>query len=131
MPTVSNLMGAGYSGGAAQAIVGIPRFNLVATGTDLASALTAPSDVMVFSTVDSGTGVRLPAWNASNGPNQADEYKIINLGANSLNVYPGTLAGTINGNPAGTPIAVGANKVLRVFYIGVDVQDKWAAILSA
>lgn len=62
-----------------------------------AAALTAQKNVVT--TVDSGTGVSLPA-NAPGGT----EITVFNNGANPLLVYPATSSGQINNNGAGNPV---------------------------
>jgi hypothetical protein len=74
MTITRNLIGSGFSGSATQAIVGNPTVGLTATGNNLATALAAPSDFLVFSTTAASTGVRLPAFTAGTGPAYGDVF---------------------------------------------------------
>ena len=128
MTITRNLIGSGFSGSATQAIVGNPTVGLTATGNSLATALAAPSDFLVFSTTAASTGVRLPAFTAATGPAYGDVFTVVNDGASTLSVYPGTAAGKIQNGSAGAAFSVATNKVAHFFYKGTD---QWAAILSA
>jgi hypothetical protein len=127
MPTQKNLMGSGCPALQAQASVGIASTALVAAGSSLATALAAPSDAMQFSTVASSTGVRLPA-DSTGAANLFDSYIVINHGANTLSVYPGTSTGKIANGSAGAAFSVAATKTAWFLYLG---SDNWAASLSA
>lgn len=127
MPTQRQLIGTGNSAMTAQASVGIASFSLTATGTTLATALALPSDFSVFTTVASSTGARLPT-DASGAVTPPDTYIVVNHGAQTLSVYPGTSSGKIANGSAGAAFSVAANKTATFMYIG---SDNWAASLSA
>ena len=127
MPTQRNLMGTGCSPLQAQASVGIPALSQTAAGNSLATALAAPSDFMIFTTVAASTGVRLPA-DSTGSVNLADSFIVVNHGANTLSVYPGTSAGTIANGSAGAAFSVAATKTATFTYLS---SDNWAASLSA
>jgi hypothetical protein len=127
MPTQRNLMGTGCPAQQSQASVGIVSNGLTATGSSLATALMAPSDFMVFSTVPASTGVALPA-DATRAISPADSYIAVNHGANSLSVYPGTASGKIANGSAGAAFSVAATKTATFLYLG---SDNWAASVSA
>ena len=127
MPTQRNLMGSGNSALCAQASVGIPSAGQTALGSNLATALAAPSDLMVFTTVGASTGVRLPA-DSTGAVGIGDTYISVNHGANTLSVYPGTSSGKIANGSAGAAFSVAATKTATFTYIG---SDNWAASLSA
>jgi hypothetical protein len=77
--SLKNIMGAGVAPLVAQMINGTASDGLVATGSTQGTALLCPSDVNVFTTTASGTGVILPA-----NPAPGDEIIVIaNLGANT------------------------------------------------
>lgn len=127
MPTQKNLMGAGCAALQAQASVGMPSLALTAAGNSLATALAAPSDAMQFTTVAASTGVRLPA-DATGTAGLFDTYLVVNHGANTLSVYPGTSSGKIANGSAGAAFSVAATKMATFVYLGTD---NWAASLSA
>lgn len=127
MPTQRNLMGAGCPALQAQASVGMAQTGLTALGNSLGTALAAPSDAMVFTTVAASTGVSLPT-DASRTPNLFDTFIVVNHGANTLSVYPGTSAGKIANGSAGAAFSVAATKTATFTYIG---SDNWAASVSA
>jgi len=127
MTTIKNLMGLGTSGALAQAsCTGMLQNNLTALGSSQATALLAPSDFMVFTTVAASTGVILPA--ALNGAaNPGDYYTVVNHGANSLSVYP-PVGGKISTGAANAAFAVASGKT--AFLVCIDGTN-WAASVSA
>lgn len=127
MTTITNLMGTSSPPAQAQAIAGYASLAQTATGASLATALAMPSDFVQFTTVAASTGARLPASTAGN-VNIPDSYVVVNYGANTLSVYPGTSSGKIANGSAGAAFSVAANKSAHFFYLG---SDNWAAILSA
>lgn len=109
MTITAKLMGTGISNLAALAITGEVVNNLTATGTNQATALLISSDLCIFSTVDSGTGCRLPVGA------QQDEYAICNDGANALLIYP-PLGGTIGGGAVNASISLAAGSSIKITY---------------
>jgi hypothetical protein len=127
MTTAQGLMGAGYAPGALRAILGEPRLNLMATGTNLATALLIPTSFCVFSIVPAGSGVRLTAYRQSLGhPSVGDTVLIINETTENLNVYPGTVNGQIKQGGAGVPFVLVGRARARFFFIGPD--NRWAVL---
>jgi hypothetical protein len=127
MPTQRNLMGAGCPALQAQASVGIVSNSLTATGTTITDALKIPSDFAVFTTVASSTGAVLPT-DATGAANFGDSFIVVNHGAQTLKIYPGTSAGKIANGSAGVAFSVASNKTATFSYLG---SDNWAASLSA
>lgn len=127
MPTQRNLLGSGNSALTAQASLGIASLSQTAAGNSLATALACPSDFVLFTTVGASTGVRLPA-DSSGAVVPPDTIVIVNHGANTLSVYPGTSAGKIANGSAGAAFSVAATKTATFLYLG---SDNWAASLSA
>ena len=124
MPTQANLMGSGNSALCAQASVGVVTNSQTATGTIRTDALALPSDFVIFTTVASNTGTRLPSANV----NLADSFIIVNHGANTLKVYPATSTGTVANGAAGAALSVAASKTAYFTFLG---SDNWAASVSA
>ena len=127
MPTLNNLLGSGNSPLTCQASLGIPSTGLTATGNSQGTALAAPSDFMVFTTVAASTGVILPATVPTGPVNITDSYVVVNHGANTLSVYPpsGGKVGTGSTNAA---FSVASGKTAWFLNIG---SNNWAASVSA
>lgn len=106
MTTIKNLMGLGTTGGQAQAICGMLKNSLTATGSTQGTALQLPSDFAVFTTVAASTGAILPNATAT------DWYTVVNHGANALLVYPPT-GGTISTLAVNTGFSVPAGKTAQ------------------
>ena len=123
MPTQANLMGSGCPALQAQASVGMPSLSQTATGSSQTDAFLLPSDAVMFSTVASNTGAKLPA-----NANLFDSYIVVNHGANTLKVYPNSAGGKIANGSAGAAFSVGTLKTASFLYLG---SDNWAASLSA
>lgn len=75
---------------------------LVATGSSITDALALTKIVNVVATTAGSTGVKLP--NVDIGV----EIIVQNNGANALNLYPPSSAGTLNGGSAGSPVTIAA-----------------------
>lgn len=78
---------------------------LTGTGTTIADALPLTSLDNIFTTVASGTGAKLPAFDASV---LGGSVVVKNAGANALLVYPDSASNTINRGSAGAALSVGA-----------------------
>lgn len=118
-------MGAGVPATQAQVTVGKPVLNLTAAGTTQANAAAVSADISVYSTVASGTGVRLPLANATNSVALAgDIYVVVNAQAtNALLVYP-PLGGNFVGVAVNTAVSVPATKTADFYCLGANV---WAS----
>lgn len=126
MPTLTNLLGSGNSALTAQASLGISTAGLTATGNSQGTALAIPSDFTVFTTVAASTGAILPAQGVN--VNMTDSYIVVNHGAQTLSVYPGTAGGKIANGSAGAAFSVASNKTATFLNIG---SNNWAASVSA
>jgi hypothetical protein len=128
MTTIANLMGTGTPGPQAQAIVGKPSLGLSAAGANQAAATAIVNDISVYSTVGAGTGVRLPAANASSGVAAAgDIYVVVNSqGTNALLVYP-PVGGNISNAGVNTAVSIPANKTGDFYCLGANL---WAASIG-
>lgn len=112
-----------------QAISGIPSLAQTAAGTGQSTALLLPSDFVVFTTVASSTGCQLPFGvdGTTSGPVQvADDFTVVNHGANTLSVYPQS-GGKIANGSANAAFSVPATKTAFFVYIG---SGNWAAAVS-
>lgn len=126
MTTIRNLMGTGNSSQAAAIMAtGALTNNLTAAGNSQGTALLAPSDFLVFTTVGASTGVILPS--ASQGASPGDYYTIVNHGASTLSVYPPT-GGKIANGSANAAFSVAATK--SAFLVCIDGTN-WAGSVSA
>lgn len=115
-------MGLGASAGFASQVAGDITTAITAAGSTQGTATAIYSDVNVVSTAAASTGVLLPS-NRSAG----DTVEVVNLGANSLSVYPPT-GGNINTGAANAAFAVASTKG-AVFRQVTATQ--WTAILGA
>jgi hypothetical protein len=122
MTTQAKLMGMGASAGFAGQVAGDITTAITAAGSTQGTATAIYSDVNVVSTAAASTGVLLPS-NRSAG----DTVEVVNLGANSLSVYPPT-GGNINNGAANAAFAVASTKG-AVFRQVTATQ--WTAILGA
>lgn len=94
MSIPSQIVSAGANVTLATAIVGVGEDDIVATGTDAATARQLTNTYNSVDTVAVGTGVKLP-------PTQAGmTIWIANSGANTMKVYPYEATTTINQNPS-------------------------------
>lgn len=122
MPIPSRLMGSGLAPLAAVNICGDVADTLTATGTTNADALALNAAINRCTTVAASTGVKLLI------PEVGSQMMVINSGANSLSVYPGTGA-AINALTVTTgAFAVAAGG--RALFIGTS-STNWFAVLSA
>jgi hypothetical protein len=115
-------MGSGLSSLAAVNICGDVADTLTATGTTNADALQLNATINRVTTTAASTGVKLLV------PESGTQMAVINSGANSLTVYPGTGV-TINAltvTTGGFAVAAGG----RALFVGTS-STNWFAILSA
>jgi hypothetical protein len=121
-------MGTSVPAAQAQATVGKPALGLSAAGANQAAATAVVNDISVYSTVGSGTGVRLPAQNATSMSALAgDIYVIVNSqGTNALLVYP-PVGGNISNAGVNTAVSVPANKTADFYCLGNNI---WAASIG-
>lgn len=120
MSKTSDLIGLGTPAPLASVIafstIGAPSVStvstgLTATGTVIGDALALVSIVNIVSTTALSTGVKLPDVDIG------AEVVIQNNGANPLNLFPPTSAGTLNGGSAGAAVTIAAaagNRAIRV-----------------
>lgn len=99
--------------------------NLTATaaGTTQATAAAITSDITVFTTVALNAGAILPAATAAG----ADDFFVVNAGANALAVYP-PVGGKINAGATNAAVSIPVGKSAHIVYAG-GVQ--WVAVVSA
>jgi hypothetical protein len=85
-----------------------------------ALAITSGACCVVVTTAAASTGVRLPATRTD-----GDVIKVVNQGANALNVYPAT-GDRINGGTANAAVVVPAAGGNRTFvFRGKDATPTW------
>ena len=121
MALANRIMGGGVSSGAAQAINGDVASGLTAAGSAQGSALTLSAGVNVIETAAASTGVILTDGQIS------DEYDILNLGANSVTVYPPS-GGRINAIATNGGFTLATNTACKVKKFSAT---RWMAWLSA
>lgn len=97
---------------------------ITATGSALADAYQLNAATNAVATAAASTGVKLPP-NAAKGA----EVFVVNQGANALNVYPATSAGTINGGAAGAALSLAVtNYGLRSRKFVCLGSDTWVTV---
>lgn len=106
---------------AALAILGDMGNSLTATGTNQATAYAITTANSVFTTVDAGTGARLPVTGI------ADRLHVANCGTNTLMVYPPS-GGKLNNMTSNVPAAIPPNKTAD--FVCIDGTN-YTALLSA
>lgn len=120
-----DMMAAGLSAGAANAINGTAQLGQTATGSTQGTAFAIGFATTEFTTVAASTGAILPSTTgrASGG----DEIEIFNNGANALAVYPpvGFRIGTASANAS---VSVPAGKGALFFVRG---DGNYFSIVSA
>lgn len=129
MTTIAKLMGAGVPATQAQSTnAGVPLTGQTAAGTTQANAYAITSDFVVFGTVASGSGARLPATNpASMSALAGDIYVVVNGQAtNALLVYP-PVGGNFSAVAVNTAVSVPAGKTADFYCLGGNV---WAASIG-
>lgn len=94
-----------------------------AAGTNQATAVAITADLTVFSTVALNTGAILPAPGAAG----ADDFFVVNAGANALAVYP-PVGHKVNAGSTNAAVSVPVGKAAHLVYAG-GVQ--WIAVVSA
>lgn len=124
MTRASTLITSGVYATTARAITGSVRTGVTAAGNSQATATAITNSTTVFSTVAASTGAVLPT-----GCVAGDLLTVVNLGANSLSVYP-PVGGTVQTGAANAAFAVGAGKTAQ-FRCVADAGLTWVAHLSA
>lgn len=121
MALAMRMMGGGVSAGAAQAINGDVNDSITAAGTTQGTATALTAGVNVITTAAASTGVVLSDSQIS------DEYSILNLGANSVTVYPPS-GGRIAQLSTNTGFTLATNTAVKVKKF---TATRWMAFLSA
>lgn len=122
MARKQQVMGAGNSAAAANAIVGTVASGLTATGSSQADALAISAEVNEYTTVAASTGAILPA-----NCNTGDSIFVYSIGAQTLTVYP-PVGETINAIAAGSGFSVATAKT--AIFVKVNAT-RWASLLTA
>jgi len=122
MALAADIMRGGTSAGQAQAINGQVSPTVTASGTTIADAFDLIASINVLTTVASGTGVQLPSGMIG------DQVEILNLGANTVTVYPDSSTTRINQLTAGTGFSLGINTAVKLRKFS---STRWIAWLSA
>lgn len=115
----SKVRSGAWAGGLAQS----SNQGVAAAGTTQATAAAITADLTVFSTVAASAGAILPAPSAAG----ADDFFVVNAGANALAVYP-PVGHKINAGATNAAVSVPVGKSAHLVYAG-GVQ--WIAVVSA
>lgn len=117
---VSNVLGAGTSALLAQAIGGVGS-NVVALGTNQATATPLGSSLAYLTAAAAGTGIKLPPAEMGN------DVWLFNNSGQTINIYPFELSGTtFNAASPTLTIANGKGMLLKCPIAGV-----WISLLTA
>ena len=122
MALASDIMKGGISAGAAKAINGQVQGTISAAGTTITTATDLTASINVVTTAAASSGVQLP--NGEIG----DEVEILNLGSNSVTVYPDTASNRINALSAGSGFALAINTAVK---LRKYTSSRWIGYLSA
>lgn len=114
---------------AVAAIIGDVSASQTALGSSQGTGFALAANFTVFTTVAASTAATLPVPTsvASAGVAVGDSYRVANLGASTLTVYPG-LGGNIGTAAANAGFSVAANKTAEFTLV---TSTQWIAILSA
>lgn len=121
MATAADIMKGGFSAGGAAAINGQVSSAMTGAGTTQGDATAITASVSVFTTTAASTGGVLTDSMIG------DEYDIMNLGANSLTVYPPS-GGRINAIATNGGFTLATNTAVKVKKF---TATRWMAWLSA
>lgn len=121
MPIAARMMAGGLSAGQAKAINGDVNSAVTAAGSSQTDATQLKSCVNVVTTVAANTGVKLLSTDV------ADEQYVVNLGANTLTVYP-DLGSRINAVATNGGVSLGINTAM---FFKRFSSTRWLAFLSA
>jgi len=121
MALARDIMKGGFSAGSAKAINGQISSALSGAGTTQGTATSIVTSINVVTTAAASTGVILPACEIG------DEVEILNLGANTLTVYPDSGA-RINQVATNGGFSLAANTAVKVRRF---TSTRWIAYLSA
>lgn len=97
-----DLMGVGIPAQAANLIAPDVRTGLTAAGTEIGDALALTARINVITTAAASTGVKLPDVPVG------VTVIVQNNGASTMNIFPHSSSGTINGGSAGAAVTVAA-----------------------
>jgi hypothetical protein len=122
MATAIDIMKGGFSAGSAKAINGQVQATITAAGTVITDATDLTASINVVTTAAASTGVQLQSCEIG------DEVEILNLGANSVKVYPDSSSATINQLSAGAAFTLATNTACKARKF---TATKWMAWLSA
>lgn len=122
MATAVDIMKGGFSAGSAKAINGQVSSSITASGTLISDAFDLVASINVVTTAAASSGVQLPSAEIG------DQVEILNLGANSVVVYPDASGNRINSLSAGGGFVLGTNTAVKVRKF---TSTRWMAFLSA
>jgi len=122
MALAREIMGGGFSALGARAIQGQVNASVSAAGTTISDATDLASSINVITTAAASSGVQLPSAEIG------DEVEILNIGANSVTVYPDATANRINNLSAGSGFTLAINTAVRLRKF---TSTRWVGYLSA
>ena len=122
MPLARDMMKGGTSAGQSRALNGQANTSITAAGTTISDATDLLTSSNVITTAAASSGVQLPSGEIG------DQVDILNLGANTVTVYPDATANQINQLSAGTGFSLAANTAVKVKKF---TATRWMAFLSA
>ena len=122
MALALDIMKGGHSAMSARAINGQVQSSVTAAGTAISDATDLTATINVVTTAAASSGVQLP--NCEIG----DSVEILNLGANSVTVYPDTSSNRINQLSAGSGFLLATNTSC---WLRKWTSSRWTAYLSA
>ena len=122
MPLALDMMKGGMSAGQAKGINGQLQSAVSAAGTAITDATDLTASINVVTTAAASSGVQLPSAEIG------DEVEVLNLGANTLTIYPDSASNRINQLPAGSGMFLATNTAVKLRKF---TSSRWIAYLSA
>jgi hypothetical protein len=96
---------------------------ITAAGSSISDAASLSGAVNIITTAAASSGVKLPDLG---GPMCV--VAVVNKGANTVNVYPPSSSGSINGGSAGAAVTIATNKAAVFFSTGTGT---WLHVAGA
>jgi len=122
MALALDIMKGGFSAGGAKAINGQIAPTVTAAGTGITDAFDLIASINTITTAAASSGVQLPSGEIG------DQVEILNLGANTVTVYPDSSSNRINQLTAGTGFSLPINTAVKLRKFS---STRWMAWLSA
>ena len=122
MALARDIMKGGFSWGSAKAVNGQIDSTVSASGTSISDAKRLATSINVVTTAAASSGVQLPSAEIG------DEVEILNIGSNSVVVYPDASTARINNLSTGSGFTLATNTAVKLRKF---TKLRWIGYLSA